>query len=156
MNRTIIDHRPSDGLDFDLTGFEDLAAGIRKHLPNREGNMLQEHFNFERAPTARRIETPAARNTDPRSSHLAAAEVTVTGRRHDHQQIVTAAVHAHPGLTSAELTKYTGLERHEVARRLPDAAVAGKVVRGAERRCANSGRIAVTWWPIDGRQARAA
>jgi hypothetical protein len=154
MRRQISDDGQHDPIEFDLTGCD--VQRIKQHLPSRGGTMLQQHFDFTRAPAARRIETPAARNSDPNSSHLAAAEVTITGRRYDHQQIVTDAVHKHPGLTSAELTKYTGLERHEVARRLPDAAVAGTVIRGAERRCTSSGRMAVTWFPVERRNAQRA
>lgn len=94
----------------------------------------------------RRIETPAARATDPQSSHAAADLVTSTGTRQNHIAIVIEAVRAHPGRTSAELTRYTGLERHEVARRTSDAETAGAIHKGAIRRCDVSGRSAVTWW----------
>lgn len=93
-----------------------------------------------------RVETPAARSTDDLSSHLAAEEVTRSGARQRHLEIVAAAVRKHPGMTSAELTVVCGLERHETARRLPDAVTAGLVKKGDLRACTRSGRLAVTWW----------
>jgi hypothetical protein len=91
--------------------------------------------------------TPAARRHDPVSSHDAANEHTDSGRRERHVSIVVEQVWMHPGLTSAELTPHTGLERHEVARRLLDAEENLQVMRGDLRRCSVSGRLAITWWP---------
>lgn len=48
MTRTTIDHHESDGLDFDLTGFEALADGIRKHTRSG-GGMQQSVIDFDRA-----------------------------------------------------------------------------------------------------------
>lgn len=95
--------------------------------------------------TVRRIETPAARATDPATSHEAADIITTSGRRQAHIERVVAAVRAHPGLTSAELAPHAGLERHEAARRLPEAETAGQVRKGPPRICSTSGRRAVTW-----------
>lgn len=91
--------------------------------------------------------SPAARTTDPVSSHLAAAEHTDSGKRGRHIGIVIDAVRLHPGKTSAELAPICGLERHEVARRTSDAERCGAIRKGAIRRCNTSGRSAVTWWP---------
>jgi CRP-like cAMP-binding protein len=95
----------------------------------------------------RKIETPAARATDPDTSHIAAAEHTASGKRGTIFAIVVVLVRARPGHTSAELARYTDLTRHEVARRLPEGETAGAIRKGEKRRCAVNGTLAMTWWP---------
>lgn len=90
--------------------------------------------------------SPAARTTDPRTSHAAAEHVTASGMRQRHIDIVVRAVSQFEGLTSAELAFVCGLERHEAARRTADAEANGLIRKGATKRQAN-GRSAVTWWP---------
>jgi hypothetical protein len=91
---------------------------------------------------------PIARKTDPDSSHLAAEEVTVSGRRDAQKEIVLVAVKKYIGATSAELAAHYGFDRYMVARRLPDLEKDGDVAKGQELRvCQISGRKAVTWWP---------
>jgi hypothetical protein len=92
------------------------------------------------------VHTPAARNTDPITSHLAAEHVTKTGTRQNHVETVIRTVRSNPGLTSFELAAHCGLERHEVAR-TTDAETAGAIHKGSIKRQAN-GRSAVTWWPV--------
>lgn len=87
------------------------------------------------------------RNGDPAPSREAAERVTAVGSRADHLKRIVAAVQAHPGSTSAELAEYSGLERHEAARRTADAANAGLIVRGPSKPCSVGGRAATTWWP---------
>lgn len=53
MSRTTIDHRESDGLDFDLSGFHAVTDHIRKHLPKREGAVEQQAIDFAAARAAR-------------------------------------------------------------------------------------------------------
>lgn len=97
---------------------------------------------------SRRIETPAARRSDPESSHRAAEEVTASGRRAAQLAQVIAAVRKHPGRTSMELARLTGLDRYLLARRLPEAATAGAVAKGQQRVCSVSDRLALTWLPV--------
>lgn len=86
-----------------------------------------------------------ARRTDPSSSHEAAANITsILG----HQQAqAVAAVRAFPGRTSNELADECGQDRYALARRLPECAKEGRVVRGIIRRDRITGRSGVTWWP---------
>lgn len=105
--------------------------------------MNQHAFEFAQ-PGGRIVATPAARATDPLTSHLAADEITASGTRQRHVEIVIAAVRANKGLTSLELADVCGLERHEVARRTSDAETAGAIRKGPVKRQAN-GRSAVTW-----------
>lgn len=95
----------------------------------------------------RAIETPAARRTDPVTSHLAAAEVTGSGVRADQQRRAAAAVRQWPGCTSMELALKAHQDRYAVARRLPECVVAGSVRKGPTKRCPISGRLALTWFP---------
>lgn len=93
------------------------------------------------------VRTPAARSTDPGTSHEAAAHVTLTGARAKQQALAVSAVEQYPGLTSLELARRTSMDRYVLARRLPECEEGGAVRRGQERRCSVSGRTAITWWP---------
>lgn len=93
------------------------------------------------------VATPAARKTDPETSHLAAEEITASGRRAHQQDQAVWAVAKHHGCASAELAAETGFCRFMLARRLPEAAIAGRVYRGGARKCRVTGRMAMTWWP---------
>ena len=90
---------------------------------------------------------PNSRKTDPESSHLAGEEMTASGKRKHHMQIVSAAVNNNPGLTSLELSTKIMLDRYQTARRLPDAESKNLVKRGPERICKVGNRSSVTWWP---------
>ena len=94
------------------------------------------------------VATPAARTTDPHTSHLAAEEITASGARQQQIGVAIAAVRAHPGHTSMELANLTGHDRYMLARRLPDAETARAVSKGEARTCTISGRKAVTWNPV--------
>lgn len=91
------------------------------------------------------IRTPAARNTDPETSHIAAEAITKSGVRAHQQRQVLAALREWPGCTSAELAQRASMDRYAVARRLPEL-VPTFAVQGGARRCHVSGRPAVTWW----------
>lgn len=92
------------------------------------------------------VRTPAARATDPETSHLAAEIMTKSGVRAHQQRQVLSALREWPGRTSAELASNAGMDRYAVARRLPEL-VPLFAFRGGSRACAVSGRPAVTWWP---------
>lgn len=59
-------------------------------------------------------------HADPDSSREAAAKMASTGAAARQQQQARAAVYTYPGFTSKELAKRTGLDRHMLARRLPE------------------------------------
>lgn len=99
---------------------------------------------FSPAPMMR-IATPAARNTDPITSHIAAEEHTASGKRSHQQAQCAAAVRAHPGHTSFELAMLTRLDRYMLARRLPECELAGTVRRDDPKHCDVTGRLAITW-----------
>jgi predicted transcriptional regulator len=91
---------------------------------------------------------PAARATDPATSHQAAAEITADGTRAAQQQRVLDGVVRCPGLTSRELAQRLGMDRHAVARRLPELEGVDLVQKGPVRRCSIGERAAVTWAPF--------
>lgn len=100
--------------------------------------------------TFRTIKTPAARATDPESSHLAAEEITESGVRQQQIGQAITAVRDHPGSTSRELAELTGLDRYMLGRRLSDAAATGAIRKGGKdemRVCQVSNRLALTWHP---------
>lgn len=86
-----------------------------------------------------------ARNTDPHTSHLAAAEMIASGAQGRQQLAVLAAVRVNGYCTSAELARVHGLDRYAVARRLPELERMGLVQRAPARICKESGRPAMTW-----------
>jgi len=87
-----------------------------------------------------------AANADPISSHLAAAEITASGRRDSQKREILESLRAESApVTSMELARAAGIDRHTVARRLPDLERDGRVERGPMRDCRASGRPCVTW-----------
>lgn len=95
-----------------------------------------------------------ARTTDPRTSKLAAEEVTTTGRADIELAQVMAALRTFPGTTSKELAERSGLDYHLVARRLPELRDKKFLVeQGPDRVCTARGssrtREVMTWLPIN-------
>jgi hypothetical protein len=70
---------------------------------------------------------------------------------------VLALVRQCQGWTSAELARWQalrpnehapdGLDRYQIARRLPELEQAGLVYRGEVRQDSGTGRTGVVWWP---------
>lgn len=117
-----------------------------------EGQMLRALFqvNWDRLfppdISQPNVQTPAARSTDPGTSHIAAEAVTKSGVRARQQRQVLDALRQWPGCTSAELAQRANIDRYAVARRLPEL-VPTFAFRGGSTICSISGRPAVTWWP---------
>ena len=93
---------------------------------------------------------PRSRATDPATSDQAEAEHKATGRMGKNLRVVCDAVGSSPGCTATELWRRFGvLGRHEWSRRLADAANAGLVQQGEQRRCRVKHSAMVTWWPVE-------
>lgn len=86
-----------------------------------------------------------AANADPATSHAAAHELTKSGKRATQKATVLRALEIRPWSTSAELARVAKLDRHMVARRLPDLEADGLVVRQPVRNCNVTGKLATTW-----------
>ena len=91
-------------------------------------------------------DTPRARNTDPATSHRAAARILP--RLRAQQERVLEAVKRFPGSTAVELAHRAGLDRYMVSRRLPELSPIW-VRRHAPRLCSIKGTAQTTWHPVD-------
>ena len=89
-----------------------------------------------------------ARATDPGSSHSAAADLVASGKLRAQRSVTEAAVKRHPGQSSLRLAELTGLDRHMLARRLPELAREGRIWRGPSAPCGTTDKPACTWWPV--------
>lgn len=89
-----------------------------------------------------------ARHTDPETSHLAAELMDATGTAANNRAKCLAILRWRPGATAAEIATFTGLERHEPSRRLPELRKAGLVRNGEARICVATGNRSLTWWPL--------
>jgi len=103
------------------------------------------------------IDTPAARATDPCTSHEAAEQHTASGDRAAAQQMVLGAIrrHGQGGITADELAQAAGIDRYTISRRLPELRDAGRVfVRGyplspERRKSTLSNRQSMVWRPVE-------
>ncbi len=101
------------------------------------------------------VDVPRARETDPTTSHQAAAAIKASGALGEQQRDAVQIVRLFPGRTTSELAKLKvdelGAEgswekwRHIFGRRLSDLKNVHVEAR-APRRCAVTGRQAATWW----------
>lgn len=95
---------------------------------------------------------PRARHEDPISSHEAAAAIERTGRGDAQAALALAAVRTWPGRTSQELAHLMCMDRHAMARRLPELRADNHVRReepaSDTKPCAITGKRACRWWPL--------
>lgn len=76
------------------------------------------------------FQPPRARRTDPKSSHKAASTHERSGRlENDKRRVYLALLTAGKPMTSKQIAEQYGIDRHTVARRLPDLERDGKVYR---------------------------
>ena len=111
---------------------------------------------YPRRPSLPLFEPPArARRTDPSTSHIAAEEVTASGRAKAQRTICLYEVMKHPGQTAAELAEKSGLDRYMLNRRLPELREEKRLKenrydKDMRRICAVQGTPCMTWWPVGG------
>lgn len=84
-----------------------------------------------------------ARNTDPVTSHLAAATVYQFAGNHIEQ--IVSALHQFGPMTADEIATRTSLDKYQICRRLPEAEKAGMVKATEILRHTKSGRAARVW-----------
>ena len=95
---------------------------------------------------------PLARSSDPSISPLAAAEFIRSGRRANQNSELLAWLRGQTrALSSAEIPRDSGMDRHGAARRLPDLERARLVERCPVRECTAWDSMALTW---EGRAVR--
>lgn len=87
-----------------------------------------------------------ARKTDPETSHEAANRVEASGGAGAHRALILDFLRDLGGAwTSAEIARYVDLDRHQVARRLPELREKGLVVNDRQRTCSVNKTKAVEW-----------
>lgn len=92
-----------------------------------------------------KVDRPLAHRADPLTSFAAGERFERTGRLRGQMLLVLLGLRKWSGKTSAELAQLTGLDRHAVARRLPNLASRGLAERGPERECRICKSKCVTW-----------
>lgn len=102
---------------------------------------------FTQPPAAPVVNTPAARATDPETSHQAAEANTASGRRQSQRQQVLGAVNRWPGRTTAELAKLMQVWLDVPRRRMSELVTGGAVIEGHARKCEACGSNCLTYWP---------
>jgi len=102
-------------------------------------------FNDLDAGIQKALSAPICATADPETSHLAAKQVTESGRRKVQLERVLNLVKRYPLCTSAELAKFGKEDRHLVARRLPELTEGHLVSRRTPRLCTVGNRLATTW-----------
>jgi hypothetical protein len=86
---------------------------------------------------------PRSRHSDPRSSSRAATDMRRSGVSRGQALVTLELVRTYPGMTSRELGQQGGLNRYQIARRLPELRAAG-LVRSVEE-----GSHDARWFPVD-------
>lgn len=107
-------------------------------------------------------DTPAARSTDPCTSHDAAEQHTASGNRAWQREMVRRAlvVHGQGGMTADELAEASGIDYYAICRRLPElrtrnqAFVRGGTQSPEKRKNPHTGRSAMVWRPMENKQCR--
>jgi hypothetical protein len=95
------------------------------------------------------VETPAARNSDPITSHLAAEEITRSGLRGNQQRQCAEAVKQFPGHTCRELAALSRIPNEVLHKRLKECVTAGAIYHSAEpRECTVTRRKAMVYWSL--------
>ena len=86
-----------------------------------------------------------ARNTDPETSHIAAAQVESSGTAASHRVMIRSYVLALPGRTAGEIAKALGLPKNDtVSKRVKEIP---EIEYGPKRRCKVNGTAMQTLWP---------
>lgn len=82
-----------------------------------------------------------ARASDHDSSHRAADQLEASGKAQAQRELVLRLVKRWPGMTSAQLARLGEVDRHLVARRLPELRSDGRI------KAMKPAGKEITWWP---------
>jgi DNA-binding MarR family transcriptional regulator len=82
------------------------------------------------------------------TSRIAKEELEETGVLARQRLVVLNPVWDYSNCTSAEIAARSGLDRHVIARRLPELEKMGQVERSIPRRCTVTGRMGYVWSPV--------
>ena len=89
-----------------------------------------------------------ARNTDPETSHIAAACVSEIAN--SHVAMIVNALHEHGEMTADAIASHIELDKYQICRRLPEAEEMGLVVATGRTGKTASGRPARVWGAVNG------
>jgi len=116
------------------------VAAAREAAALGQGGLFEDSVNQLADGPPRRVSSP------PCTSRQAFEIVTGSGIRTNQKlQLLEWLQGQTEPLTSAEIAAKSGMERHGVARRLPDAERDQLVRRCGIRRCRETGYMAITW-----------
>jgi hypothetical protein len=127
---------------------ESYAPGAALREDDRQHSLFGGHDQPRVTQTAPRIanRAPIAAKRDPITSMLAAQDLTLSGARSaKKRELVEFLRTRSEPLTSFEISAAIGWDRHEAAKRLPDARRDGLLENGDMRLCRITGRLAMTW-----------
>lgn len=115
----------------------------------RQASLFDGHHRGSRPMS---IQTPAARATDPETSHEAAESITASGERRRQQVRVLALIVASPGCTAGELAEVAaewdvGVDYFAIQRRVSELEPQF-VRRGESRTCSVRRTKQTTIWPV--------
>ena len=82
-----------------------------------------------------------ARATDHDSSHAAMDKLESSGKAQVQRELVLRLVQRWPGMSSAQLARLGEVDRHLVARRLPELRSDGRI------KAMKPAGKEITWWP---------
>lgn len=91
------------------------------------------------------FDVPPVRNSDPPTSHAAAAELVDTLA--NRQAFALEWVGNRPGCTAAELERAANCRDGMIRKRLKELERAGSVKPGEPKVCSVTARKCQTWWP---------
>lgn len=110
------------------------------------GGASQQRSLFEQPQKPAAPIHPLARKADPASSQAAAKEVIESGAAANQmRELLTWLRGQTESFTSLEIARLSGMDRYNVARRLPSLEKAGCVERGRIRPCSITGRPSIEW-----------
>ena len=92
---------------------------------------------------------PVSRRNDPAGSKEAERFINESGVRFSDMEKVLSLIKHYPGYTSRELAEYSSMDRHLIAKRLPDLRGINEAHNGPRRKCRVSGRPALTWLCVE-------
>jgi hypothetical protein len=90
--------------------------------------------------------SPATRNSNPDTSREAEKNITVSGKRAAHCNIIMNTLRQHNGSTSAELSLCCELNKEQIHHRMNDLVEHGSISRGMPRTCIVKQTKCSTWW----------
>ena len=88
----------------------------------------------------------ATRTSHPQTSHIAEENITKSGKRRKHCEIILNALRRNNGSTSAELAQYIELTKEQVHKRMHDLVENEYVIRRDKRICEVKGSLCSVWW----------